>query len=344
MLRKASFLLLNLLLCAFGFVLANGWIRANVPERLKVEWYETIKDEVDVIFLGSSHVFRQFDPQIFDAQRFDEASPYRSVNLAALGMGFSEESYMLHRILSENPEALEWVVIEALPFSLDMQNENDFGLRRIEWHDSTITWQLVREIWNSSLEQDEKWKLTRRHVEHWWRRSLGLARGMDAVEAFGQSPLEGFEDQSALGVNRNGYLPLEVATADQQSRGMRKKFRSAPQKLEQAKTELLTAGDGGAPGGSQLAMVREMEAIAKEHGVGLVWWIHPNLKRYRGWRQMKENGDIQHLIAYDDPESHPEFYTVQSHFDLYHLNRQASERMTMTFAFDFVNLVLGEEN
>jgi len=337
------FLPLYLLLFALGFGLVNQWLRHAVPERLKVEWYETIQDEVDVLFLGSSHVFRQFDPQLFDAQRKDGETPFRSINMAALGMGFQEQAYMLGRVLEENPPNLKWVVMEALPFELAMQNENDFGLRRIEWHDTATTWRLAREVWKSALPQEEKWSLLKRHGEHWWRRTLSLARGMDAVRSIGRKGLEGFEDQSGLGAQRNGYVPLEVATANQQSRGMRKKFRSSPQKLLQAVKELAVADDGGKPGGSQLAMVRELEQLAAQHGVGIIWWIHPNLERYRGWRLLKENGDLKHLIAYDDPEAFPEWYRVAAHFDLYHLNRQASERMTMTFAVDFVNLLEAKE-
>ena len=335
---------LHISLFSLGVFCANRGMQEIVPERLKIEWYETIQDEVDVIFLGSSHVFRQFDPAIFDAQRQNEGDAYRSVNLAALGMGFMEQAYILERILEQDAEPLQWVVLEALPFELGMQNENDFGLRRIGWHDTPTTWFLVREIWKSELPDAEKQSLVRRHIEHWWRKSLFLARGKDAVATWGLKPLENFEDQSALGVERNGYVPLEVSTADAQSRGMRKKFRSAPQKLTNAARSLPNAGDGGQPGGGQLKMVRKMEALAAKHNVTLIWWIHPNLKRYRGWRQMKEAGDIQHLIAYDDPETHPELYRPQAHFDLDHLNKQASERMTMTFAFDFVNLVQAENN
>ncbi len=51
-------LLLYLALFALGFGLVQKGMHVWTPERLKVEWYESIKDEVDVIFLGSSHVFR----------------------------------------------------------------------------------------------------------------------------------------------------------------------------------------------------------------------------------------------------------------------------------------------
>ncbi len=95
---------------------------------------------------------------------------------------------MLGRILEERAPSLRWMVIEALPFDLDMQNANDFGLRRIEWHDSATTWRLLRELWKSDLVWAEKWSLMQRHLAHWWRRSISLARGMEAIAAFKSPP------------------------------------------------------------------------------------------------------------------------------------------------------------
>ncbi len=53
---------------------------------------------------------------------------------------------------------------------------------------------------------------------------------------------------------------------------------------------------------------------------------------------MKQQGEIQFLIAYDHPQRHPEFYQVDAHFDLYHLTREASTRLTQSFAADFAKL------
>ncbi|MFK5956664.1 MAG: hypothetical protein QM477_09490 [Planctomycetota bacterium] len=335
---------LYLVLFVGGFAMVGAWLRANMRERIKVEFYKTVKDEIDVIFLGSSHVFRQFDPALFDAQRQDEPSGLRSVNLASLGMGFWEEYYMLHRILKEDAPNLKWIVVEALPYVVEMQNENDFGLRRIEWHDSPTTWRLLAEIYAQDAPWQDRWALMQRHLEHWWRRSLQLARGVELVQRWGKEPLETFANFASLGANGDGYLPLEVATASEKQRGMRRNFRRNPQKLIAGAKAMQGPGPRNLPDSGMLSAIQELEALAASHEVELIWWMHPNLQRYMGWRYMKASGVIQHFIAYDDSEAHPELYRVEAHFDLYHLNRQAAERMTMTFAFDFVTLIQEEEN
>ena len=312
-----------------------------VPERQKMQWFRQVQDEVDLIFLGSSHVYRQFDPALFDRERGVKEGEPRAVNMGALGMGLNEESYLLRQFLSDPAPSLKWIVVEALPYDLKFQNENDFGLRRLEWHDTQLTWPLLLTIWRSELPEDEKWPLIKRHFEHWWRRSLNLARGVSAVAHQFEGPFS-FENRPNLGPGLNGYFPLEVATATKQSRGMHRAFLQDPSKLLQAARALPRLDSGGEPDPNLLALVREMEQLAKEHGVTLVWWLHPNLKRYSGWRQMLANGDIQFLIAHDDPLRYPMFYQPRWHFDLYHLNRKGSEMLTKVFAREFLNLMSQE--
>lgn len=326
---------LHLLLFLAGFLLTATWIHSLVPERQKLEWLDTVQQDADVIFLGSSHVYRQFDPQLFDLQRGAAAGQSRSLNMAALGMGLNEEAYMLKRILAEHSPKLRWVVIEALPFDMQFQNENDFGIRRLEWHDSENTWRLVRSLLGSDLPRDEKWSLIRRHVEHWWRRSINLARGLDVVEALTSEPTS-FDGNPDFGVNQDGYVPLQMATATKQSRGMRQRFLQNPQALLAAAQALPKLDAEETTVDEDLrSLVLDMEASAAAAGVGIIWWLHPNLERYVGWRKMEADGDIHHLVAYDDPARYPAFYQVRWHFDLYHLNRKGAEMMTKIFAEDF---------
>lgn len=332
MLRRAFFLLLFL----FSFFATAVWMRGLVPERLKITWYETVKEDADVLFLGSSHVFRQFDPALFDKGRQAAERGVRSYNLGTVGMELAEEIYLVRRILADKPEHLRWIVVEAQPFDYRMRNLNDFGTRRIGWHDTATTWMLLQAIQRSDLEGEERRTLIRRHVEHWWRRTINLARGVDIASAWGRNPMGRFEDTSTLGVRGDGYQPLDVETASQRNRAMRKGFLNAPGEMLRGRDVLLNEGDGGPADEDLLEAIRSLEALAAEMGVGLVWWLHPNLERYAGWRQMKEEGEIQHLIAYDDPQRFPDFYTTKWRFDLYHLNRRGAEMMTADFTGQFL--------
>jgi len=308
-----------------------------VPERQKMQWFQVVQEDVDVVFLGSSHVFRQFDPQVFDRVRGASEGPLRSINMGALGMGLHEESYLLRQLLAAPAPHLKWIVVEALPFDMQLQNENDFGLRRLEWHDTQLTLPLLFALWESDLPAAEKWPLMQRHFEHWWRRSLNLARGMEVASYLSEEPFT-LESLSNLGPNLDGYIPLSQETATNQSKGMRRIFLQDSSSLTQAARSLPQVGDGGAADPRLRQLVVQMEELAASKSIGLIWWIHPNLERYSGWRQMEHDGDLRHLVAHDDPARYPQFYQPRWHFDLYHLNRGGAEMLTTLFAQQFQTL------
>jgi hypothetical protein len=313
-----------------------------VPERQKMQWFHHVQENVDVVFLGSSHVYRQFDPTLFDQLRGADQRDLRSVNMGALGMGLNEESFLLRQILADRPPHLQWIVIEALPYDLEFQNANDFGLRRLEWHDSALTFPLLWAIWRSELPAAEKYPLMKRHFEHWWRRSLNLARGLDVVDHQLEAPFS-LANRPNLGANQDGYMFLEMATATPQSRGMHAKFLRDPSRLLQAARDLPLLPSGGQPDQNLRDLVLAMEQQAALQGVGIIWWLHPNLERYVGWRQMKIDGDIRYLIAHDAPKRFPQFYQKKWRFDLFHLNRKGSQLLTKLFASEFEEITAAAE-
>ncbi|MFK5956665.1 MAG: hypothetical protein QM477_09495 [Planctomycetota bacterium] len=324
-------ILLFLLLFVCGFVFANAGIGHWLPESQKLEWLKTQKDQVDVIFLGSSHIFHQFDPSTFDAARGEG----RSLNMGASGMGVREQLYLVERILAMHPKRLDWLVLEGLPWSAAMQVENDFGLRRLQWHNASVTLFSVKAAWFGDAPWSDRWDQVQRHLQHWWRRSLHIARGMDAIRAFRKPGLLAYADQKDLGPARDGFLPLVVSEVGEKGRVNRESFLANPQKLFAARARLPQAGDGGAADPALVEAVVRIQQLASQQGVQVVWWLHPNLGRTPGWHRMDTDGVLDHFIAFDDPERFPEFYKVGWHFDLFHLTKKGSKKLTAAFAQDF---------
>lgn len=75
------------LLAIASFVIVAGAIRSAMPwpddygMRAKLEAFEATKDEYDAIFLGSSDVFRSFNPSVIDEIISQNHSEFRSFNL-----------------------------------------------------------------------------------------------------------------------------------------------------------------------------------------------------------------------------------------------------------------------
>src|SRR5262245_19965519 len=54
--------------------------------RAKYDWYRDHKDEFDGVFIGSSRVFRGFDPLVVDGELATRGVPARTFNLGVGGM------------------------------------------------------------------------------------------------------------------------------------------------------------------------------------------------------------------------------------------------------------------
>ena len=337
--------LLCLTLCLGSFLATTTWIGSRTPDQLKLRWFQGQKDAVDVVFLGSSHVLRQVDPAVFDRERGVAEGEAHAINLGLQWMGLPEEFYLLQRLLEDKPQQLRWVVVEARSFLSGMPGEerNDFTSRRLDWHTAEITALLLSELRHQDLPSEEKWALVERHVEHWWRRTINLGRGVEAWQACLDPAPDAWHTEDSLGPDRNGYFPLSMPLTDELILERRQRFLDRPGRLQKAVRDLMEAGDGGEADPGQLALVQGMEALAQEHQVGLIWWVHPGLDRLAGWRQLLADGEIKHLLAYDDPARFPDYYRRDLHFDFTHLNRRGSGLMTKRLAQDFLRLTRSDD-
>lgn len=334
---------LHLLLFLGAFLATLSWIRSEVPDVPKLRLFEQQKDEIDLIFLGSSHVFRQCSPTVFDEERGVQEGEPRSFNMGMRWMGLAEEYYLMQRILAMKPKELRYLIVEGRPFLAGMPggDRNDFTTRRLEWHDTEITALLLANLRDSDAVEENQWDLARRHAEHWWRRSVNLGLGPEILEAKFQDAPFTDEEWEDFGPKADGFYPLTNKIEDPLVQERRKTFLKYRGRLSAGVKEMLLEDDGGPPDPGHLAFVQRMEALAAEHNVTLIWWLDPGLYRVPGWRQLKEMGEIRYLIAHDDPTRYPDFYQRKNRFDMTHLNPKGSVLLTQFLAQDFMALPMG---
>src|SRR5437016_1679781 len=78
----------------------------------KLRFFAAHKDEFDTLFIGSSRVYFQISPAIFDGVMRESGSATRSFNFGIGGMFLPESAYVLEQLLTTKPRNLRWVVIE----------------------------------------------------------------------------------------------------------------------------------------------------------------------------------------------------------------------------------------
>ena len=72
----------------------------------KLAYFARHKDEYDAVFVGSSRVYRQIAPGVFDRQvAASTGRAMRSFNLGAPSMFLPESLYVIDRILAQRPRA-----------------------------------------------------------------------------------------------------------------------------------------------------------------------------------------------------------------------------------------------
>ena len=112
----------------------------------KLRFFEAHRDEYDVLFFGSSRVFRGVVPTVFDGEMTRLGVPVRSFNFAVDGMGCHETAALVRRVLGQRPGRLRWVVVELDGWSAELPPENRFKARPVFWHDGEETLSVLRTL------------------------------------------------------------------------------------------------------------------------------------------------------------------------------------------------------
>jgi hypothetical protein len=110
----------------------------------KLDHFRRHANDYDTLFLGSSRIYHQLIPSLFDELTAEHGLKTKSFNAAIDGMRPPELNYYVDQLLAAHPRDLRWIFIEngALRITLDPQKQGT--LREVYWHDFTRTCIVVR--------------------------------------------------------------------------------------------------------------------------------------------------------------------------------------------------------
>src|SRR6185436_943991 len=104
------------------------------------------KDEFDTLFIGSSRVYFQISPAIFDRVTRESGMPTHSFNFGIGGMYLPETAYLHEQILNLKPRNLRWVFIEYDELQTKWSPENQTSRRALYWADWKRVSLLLRKL------------------------------------------------------------------------------------------------------------------------------------------------------------------------------------------------------
>lgn len=311
--------------------------------REKHEAFARHGDEFDLVFVGTSRVYRQFDASLFD-ERASTLLPelgdeFRSFNFGVGGMRHPEMRHVVRWILERKPRKLRYLLIELvgeLTHDIDglLHERNAYTRRVIDWHSPDVTAFLLRAVWESDrLTTLEKTEAISSHLHHLAIRMCNVGYGVRALQtAFG-----GARSGRWLDPAWNGHQYLE-----DDPEGNPVKPQRLPRIVAPARLELLAQPKGGSPNAILSASLAEMTEEVVAAGVVPIFVLMPphwfdDLLAYDG----EHTHGLPALLGYRDPERYPEFYDPDHFYNFNHLNTAGSRLLTERIARDFAQSTAG---
>jgi hypothetical protein len=334
--------LANVALFLVAFSATTGAIREAAPERLKNEWFKKHKDAYEMVFLGSSHVYRQIDPEVLDSSLSARGHDLRSFNFGVPGMRFPEALYMAHRILDLAPKNLRFLVVELGDWRTDIREENLLTERMIYWHSLPITLQLVSAIWSEDLRIEERFLRSWTHLHHMGLRLGNVDQGLSLWNFLSKGEREPFQQgngilRPGLGQGGNGYRPLDLESKKKTFRQRRQEFLNDLPGFRKAKTELRQKEWGGEKDSYLANAIDGLRKHGESLGVEVLYVVLPGYEKPEGWLQLHQDGHIPLFLAFNDPDAYSELYLAKHRWDLFHLNEAGAYLLSHALANELAN-------
>lgn len=300
----------------------------------------------NTLFIGTSHVYRQLDPAVFDtACRTSQAT--RSYNLAVNALFTPESNWLYRQMLNDDfVPNLKYVILEVGPVNL---SRNVINTKRGQyWLTSS---QYLKALWllaHSSQSFQEKNSLVSRLSSGWIHHCFANVNGSDLQHIFGSPSWQNqVYDVSNLGKGKRGCQFLEERIEEEgEIKTRRARFLNDTSNLEVLRQEAIEAYSDtfrlDRYNSVHLGVLQELIRISDERNVHLIFFVAPQSRMswYREIRPLLERISPDHYIDMANPWKNPEFYQVSYSFDgAGHLNTEGSALLTRRLAKAFSDIV-----
>lgn len=310
--------------------------------KAKFEFFAEHKDDYDILFFGSSVIYRSIVPEVIEdeLQLGGDGQRSRCFNFGNPGMRAFETNHLLKEALALRPARLRWVVVEARHWQDSVFAEHAWTKRAAHWHSTDALALSLESVRLSNADSAEKISMAADHLLHWAWKHTAYGRGTDIVLS-----LLGIDDtqieKERLSAN-SGYRALEEEEDEQFARRHaiflenQGKFERGVATLERANRK------PGTLEGYNLKALESQVAAIRAAGAEPVYIIPPGppgLVSEPAVLRLLQGGQIPALFVYNDPVKFPRLYSVNLHFDSNHLNRAGAAYFSRILGRDLAALM-----
>jgi len=347
--RTVALLILFVACFVLTASLVGGWMPEPYMGQVsdKLAWFEAHREDYDVLFFGSSRVYRGIVPEVFDREMTRRGHPVRSFNFGVAGMAGHETSALVRRVLEHPPPNVRWVVVELDGWDGALRPENRFKSRTVAWHDLPETLSAARMAWHAGVSDPQpagpidRIELVTSHMLHLAARDTASGRGRALLARLGPRARR----RAARGVDfsAGGFEPFsESAYGTPSTHPFRRRFLQMIPTYRDAVEQLGAANHtAAAPSPDAVAALAAQDALIRRAGATPIHLITPSVRPTPVlYRLAASGGDLApRLLAFNDPARYPELFTVEHRFDAEHLSTEGARLFSRALAERFAHLL-----
>lgn len=309
----------------------------------KFRFFAAHKDEFDTLFIGSSRVYFQISPAIFDRVTRESGMPTHSFNFGVGGMYLSETGYLLEQILNLKPRNLRWVFVEYDELQTEWSPENQTSRRALYWADWRRISLLLRKLTGAGTDplwlpspaklrdivlrqKDEKntRSLLTFYAGQFEKNYTNVARAADLLQYFlGRDTKE--RRVRYLGAASDGYVTRPIRMSPTQVGEYERGLAAA---MAQTDTHPLSL--------YAVEAYRQCAQEVRKIGATPIFLITPNTTQINV--ASESNGLTGVVMAFNNPRTYPSLYRSSVRRDGQHLTKSGAEEFTHIVAANFVEL------
>jgi hypothetical protein len=309
----------------------------------KFRFFAAHKDEFDTLFIGSSRVYFQISPAVFDRVTRESGLATHSFNFGIGGMYLPETAYLLEQILNLKPRNLRWVFIEYDELQTKWSPDNQTSRRALYWADWKRVSLLLRKLTDAGTDplwllnptklrdivlpkNDEKntRDLLTFYAAQFEKNYTNVARAADVLDYFLDRDTNE-RRASYLGAASDGYVTKPNRMSPNQAAAYERALSAA---LAQTGTRRLSP--------YAVEAYRQCAQEVRSIGASPIFLITPSTTQINV--ATESTGLTGVVMAFNDPRAYPNLFRSSVRRDGQHLTKSGAEEFTRLVAANFVEL------
>ena len=310
----------------------------------KFRFLSAHKDEFDTLFIGSSRVYFQISPAIFDRVTRESGTPTHSFNFGIGGMYLPESAYLLEQILNLKPRNLRWIFIEYDELQTKWSTENQSSRRALYWADWKRVSLLLRKLTDAGTgplwlpnpaklreiilgQKDEKntRSLLTFYAAQFQKNYTNVARAADVPDYF-LSRDTSERRANYLGAASDGYVTKPNRMSPSQAAAYERGLAAAMAQSDRRPI-------------SPYAVEAYRQCAQEVRGIGAapIFLITPSTTQLN-IACSESAGPPGVVMAFNNPRAYPSLYRSSARRDGQHLTKSGAEEFTRVLATNFAEL------